>query len=88
MKILVVVDMQYDFTTGPLGNKECAAVIPNVISAIKNDTYDHIIFTKDTHQNNYLQTQEGQNFLSRTVLKGQMDGTLLMKCFAQPMENI
>ena len=60
MKILVVVDMQYDFTTGPLGNKECAAVIPNVISAIKNDTYDHIIFTKDTHQNNYLQTQEGQ----------------------------
>ena len=60
MKILVVVDMQYDFTTGPLGNKECVAVIPNVISAIKNDTYDHIIFTKDTHQNNYLQTQEGQ----------------------------
>lgn len=28
MKILVVVDMQYDFTTGPLGNKECVAVIP------------------------------------------------------------
>lgn len=60
MKILVVVDMQKDFTTGPLGNKECIAVIPNVISAIKNDAYDHIIFTKDTHQSDYLQTQEGK----------------------------
>lgn len=88
MKILVVVDMQYDFTTGPLGNKECAAVIPNVISAIKNDTYDHIIFTKDTHQIITCRRRKDKNFLSRTVLKGQMDGTLLMKCFAQPMENI
>lgn len=59
-KILVVVDMQNDFTTGPLGNKECAAVIPEVISVMQNTEYDRIIFTKDTHQDNYLQTQEGK----------------------------
>lgn len=59
-KILVVVDMQNDFTTGPLGNAQCTAVIPEVVSAIQNGAYDQIIFTKDTHQENYLQTQEGQ----------------------------
>lgn len=88
MKILVVVDMQYDFTTGPLGNKECAAVIPNVISAIKNDTYDHIILRRTHIRIISCRRRKDKNFLSRTVLKGQMDGTLLMKCFAQPMENI
>ena len=34
-RILVVVDMQNDFTTGPLGNAECAAVIPKVAEVIK-----------------------------------------------------
>lgn len=59
-KILVVVDMQNDFTTGPLGNKECAAVIPEVVSAIQSGTYERILFTKDTHQSDYLRTQEGK----------------------------
>lgn len=35
-RILVVVDMQNDFTTGPLGNAECAAVIPKVDGSDKN----------------------------------------------------
>lgn len=59
-KILVVVDMQNDFTTGPLGNKECEAVIPEVVAIVQHGNYDRIIFTKDTHQENYLQTQEGK----------------------------
>ena len=57
-RILVVVDMQNDFTTGPLGNAECAAVIPKVAEVIKTGVYDRIIFTQDTHQSNYLDTQE------------------------------
>ena len=52
-RILVVVDMQNDFTTGPLGNAECAAVIPKVVEVIKTGVYDRIIFTQDTHQSNY-----------------------------------
>ena len=47
-RILVVVDMQNDFTTGPLGNAECAAVIPKVAEVIKTGVYDRIIFTQDT----------------------------------------
>ena len=43
-RILVVVDMQNDFTTGPLGNAECAAVIPKVAEVIKTGVYDRIIF--------------------------------------------
>ena len=39
-RILVVVDMQNDFTTGPLGNAECAAVIPKVAEVIKTGVYD------------------------------------------------
>ena len=46
-RILVVVDMQNDFTTGPLGNAECAAVIPKVAEVIKTGVYDRIIFTQD-----------------------------------------
>ena len=53
-RVLVVVDMQNDFTTGPLGNAECAAVIPKVAEVIKTGVYDRIIFTQDTHPSNYL----------------------------------
>lgn len=60
-KILVIVDMQNDFLTGPLGNKECMEIIPKICNVIDNGDYDSVIFTKDTHQENYLSTQEGKN---------------------------
>ena len=60
MKILVVIDMQNDFLTGVLGNAECAAAIPAVVDVIKNGAYDHIYLTRDTHQENYMETQEGK----------------------------
>lgn len=59
-KVLVVVDMQNDFTTGPLGNEECASVVPRVVERIKSDEYHNIIVTQDTHYSNYLETQEGK----------------------------
>lgn len=62
-KLLVVVDMQKDFVTGALGTKEAVKIVPNVVRKIeeefKNGT--EIVFTKDTHQENYLSTQEGRN---------------------------
>lgn len=60
MKILVVVDMQNDFTSGALGNKECEGVVPKVVDIINNEEFDEIILTRDTHQSNYLETQEGK----------------------------
>ena len=60
MKFLIVVDMQVDFTTGSLGSAEAAAIIPNVVNKVKN--FDGmVIFTRDTHFENYMQTQEGKN---------------------------
>lgn len=59
-KILIIVDMQNDFLTGPLGNKECQETIPKVCNVVYDGDYDFVIFTKDTHQNDYMSTQEGK----------------------------
>lgn len=60
MKILVVVDMQNDFITGKLGSEDAASIIDKVVDKIKK--FDgEILFTRDTHTKNYLQTQEGKN---------------------------
>lgn len=60
MKYLIVVDMQKDFITGSLGTKEAQAILPKVIEKVKN--YDgRVIFTRDTHMPDYLDTQEGKN---------------------------
>lgn len=63
-KILVIVDMQNDFVDeNVLGNKECNAVIPKIVEKLNSDKYKDciIIATRDTHNENYLETQEGKN---------------------------
>lgn len=58
MKFLIVVDMQNDFISGSLGSKHAEAIVPNVVEKVKN--YDGtVIFTRDTHFADYLNTQEG-----------------------------
>ncbi len=59
-KILVVIDMQNDFVTGSLGSKEAVEIVPKVVEKIKN--FDgQVIFTRDTHQTEYMSTQEGKH---------------------------
>lgn len=58
-KILIVVDMQKDFIDGSLGTKEAQAIVENVVKKV-NDFDGEVIFTRDTHQKNYLETQEGK----------------------------
>lgn len=60
MKILLVIDLQNDFIDGPLGNKECIEACKNTIDIIKNENFDKIYLTQDTHQEDYLLTQEGK----------------------------
>lgn len=62
MKTLIVVDMQNDFITGSLGTKEAQAIVPNVIKKIEKyySCRDNVIFTRDTHHPDYLDTQEGK----------------------------
>ena len=59
MKFLIVVDMQNDFISGALGSDMAQAIVPYVVEKVKS--FDgKIIFTRDTHFDNYLETQEGQ----------------------------
>lgn len=55
---LIVIDMQNDFINGSLGTKEAEKIVPDVVSKIENHS-GPIIFTYDTHDENYLKTQEG-----------------------------
>ncbi len=61
-KTLIVVDMQKDFIDGALGTKEAVAIVENVKRKIAEyqQNGDEIIFTRDTHQADYLSTNEGK----------------------------
>lgn len=70
-KILVVVDMQKDFVDkNVLGNDECFAVIEKIKNKISNGNYDEIIFTQDTHPENYLETREGKKLPVKHCING------------------
>ena len=59
MKYLIVVDMQVDFITGSLGSKMAENIVSNVVEKVKS--FDgKVIFTRDTHYADYMQTQEGK----------------------------
>jgi len=60
-KILVVVDMQNDFIDGSLGTAEAIAIVPKVVEKIKEYDPWNIYLTRDTHYENYLETQEGRH---------------------------
>ncbi len=55
---LIVVDMQTDFINGALGTKEAETILPLVKERIEQFRGE-VIFTRDTHAQNYLSTQEG-----------------------------
>jgi nicotinamidase-related amidase len=69
MKYLIVVDMQNDFIDGALGTAEAVSIVPYVKSVIEN--FDgKVIFTRDTHFENYMETQEGKNLPVPHCIKG------------------
>lgn len=69
MNILVVVDMQNDFIDGALGTAEAVSIVPAVAKKIKNHD-GRVLFTRDTHAENYLETQEGKNLPVVHCVKG------------------
>lgn len=61
-RLLVVVDMQRDFIDGSLGTKEAQAIVPAVrdkVVTYQAEGWD-VAFTLDTHEEHYLDTQEGK----------------------------
>lgn len=71
-RVLIVVDMQNDFVSGSLGTKEAQAIIGNVKAKIEKyrECGDEILFTRDTHTENYMETQEGKNLPVVHCIKG------------------
>ncbi len=68
-KITVVVDMQNDFLYGSLANDAAVDIIPAVLQEIYKS--DVVVYTRDTHGDNYFETQEGKNL----PIKHCIDGT-------------
>lgn len=68
--ILLVIDMQNDFIDGSLGTKEAEAVVDAVVSEIKKYPQQNVIATRDTHGENYLETQEGKKLPVKHCIKG------------------
>ena len=67
--LLIVVDMQNDFITGTLANTEGQKIVKNIVNFIREFDGD-IIATRDTHAENYLETQEGRNLPVVHCIKG------------------
>lgn len=69
---LVVVDMQNDFVTGALGTDEARAIVPAVESCIRHARAEHrtVLFTQDTHAQDYLHTSEGEHLPVPHCVKG------------------
>ena len=72
MKLLIVVDMQKDFIDGALGSPEAQAIVPNVKKMIEEyqAAGEDVIFTLDTHDEKYMETQEGKNLPVPHCIKG------------------
>ena len=68
-RLLVVVDMQKDFVDGALGSAEAVAIVDNVVRKIQRFNGD-VIVTYDTHGEDYLRTQEGENLPVPHCIKG------------------
>lgn len=72
MKHFIVIDMQRDFVSGTLANKNAEATIPfikeKLLEARKNG--DNIIFTRDTHSEDYDKTLEGKYLPVKHCVKG------------------
>ena len=71
-RTLIVIDMQNDFISGSLGTKEAQAIVPNVKKKIEEYKArgDEIIFTRDTHFVNYLNTNEGEHLPVKHCIQG------------------
>lgn len=69
MKLLIVVDMQNDFIDGALGTPEAVQIVPYVKALIEG--FDgKVLFTRDTHFSNYMDTQEGKNLPVAHCIQG------------------
>ena len=83
--VLIVVDMQKDFVDGALGTSEAVGIVENVVTKIQEFDGD-VIATYDTHEENYMDTQEGKNLPVPHCIKG-TEGWKLDKRVQETLNN-
>lgn len=61
-KLLVVVDYQNDFVTGALGNPAAELLATGIQTRVEETLQNggYVLFTRDTHPEDYSQTREGK----------------------------
>ena len=69
-KLLIVIDMQNDFIDAALGTAEAVAIVDAVKEKIRSYPAGDVIATMDTHGENYMETQEGQNLPVPHCIRG------------------
>lgn len=69
-KILVVIDMQNDFIDGALGTEQAQAIVGNVVRKIQGYKGQMVFATRDTHEENYLETSEGRHLPVSHCIRG------------------
>ncbi|MDU4379451.1 MAG: isochorismatase family cysteine hydrolase [Anaerococcus vaginalis] len=68
MDVLLVIDLQNDFVDGALGNKGNDKIVKPIESLVEN--FDgEVIFTRDTHDENYLESLEGSHLPVKHCIK-------------------
>ena len=87
MKVLVVIDAQNDFIDGALGSKEAQAAVPHIAERIAKKDFDLLVFTQDTHSENYMQTREGAKLPVPHCLRGS-DGWKVSPVLLEAAEGI
>lgn len=69
MNVLLVIDMQNDFINGALGSKAAESIVEGIYNKVKGFK-GKVFFTRDTHNSDYLETEEGKNLPLEHCIKG------------------
>ena len=69
-RYLFVIDYQNDFVDGALGFPGAEKLDEKIAARVREYGKGHVLFTRDTHFDNYLQTREGRNLPVVHCVKG------------------
>lgn len=69
-RYLFVIDYQNDFVDGALGFPGAETLDGKIAEKVRAYGKGHVLFTRDTHYDDYLETREGKNLPVKHCLKG------------------
>lgn len=89
MKHFIVIDMQNDFCTGALANKDAVAIIPRIKEELQKARAEgpNIIFTRDTHSEDYLETGEGKHLPVKHCIQNTKGWEIVPELMEETDEN-